>query len=135
MSQIAQSILKRNPSPLSNAFFSQENINTIQILLKSSINTATNGKYSIENQSEGELVQVMIKNFEGYPGNQITNIPQQLVGLNNNIVNQTLPNILTNINQYLGYLEFASQDFNPIDRPVDTNIKGENPLFNNQIGV
>jgi hypothetical protein len=56
-------------------------------------------------------------------------IEEQVEELNILVLNECIPNIISNIQQHLYYLKDASEMYTPIDRPANVNIKGESRTY------
>lgn len=121
--QAVKSILTQN-DPLFMAFFSEQNINTIQKNLKQKVYQESDGRHKIGNQSVEQLQIIMHSIYLQYGKFQNTNIQEQVNELNELIYNYAVPNILTNIEQYLGYKRDVSTIPVPLERPVNLNEAG-----------
>ena len=116
-------------SPLSEAFFSDQNINVIQQKLKKIVYDASDGKFTIPDQPVDELKQIMIKNITGYGGYPDTYIKEQIAQLNESVIWSIKPSLLSNIQQYILYIRDASSLVTPPDLPEDTSITGTQTLY------
>lgn len=121
--QAVKSILTQN-DPLFMAFFSEQNINTIQKKLKQKVYQESDGRHTIGNQSVEQLQIIMHSIYLQYGKFQNTNIQEQVTELNELIYNYAVPNILTNIEQYLGYKRDVSTISVPLEHPVNLNEAG-----------
>lgn len=114
-------------SLLSHLFFSRKNIEEIQKLLRYNVYVNTKQKYIIDSQDETELLIIMrAKYLEfGRVYNKDANqIKSELKRLNIITVNEILPDIITSLEQYAGYIRDSSKPYSLIDRPVNPSIKG-----------
>ena len=128
---IQKSLLKGvyQPTPLGELFFSQENINRIQKMIKYEVFVRTNGKYKLEvEQNESDLLVVMRDIY-------ITcgkNIPYQLVRqvkeLNHKTVEKIIPDMISMIKQDDAYIQQLDKPIDPIPLPVCVNSKGRTSL-------
>ena len=113
-------------SDLAKYFFSDCNIEIInkQIVLK--VYNITNKKYFIGFQSKDNLLIVMRYIWIQYSKNLDFKIKEQITELNNMVVEDILPNIITNIEQYYGYLkdyeDRENSKFKVNDLPVSTKM-------------
>ena len=89
---------------LETIFFSNENINIINKQLILIVYKISDKKFKIPEQSKDDLIIIMRYVFIEYARHLPYNISNQIIELNNKVVNEILPNILTNINQKLNYL-------------------------------
>lgn len=126
---------------LTQVFFSQQNIGNIQKLIRFLIHKET--KYVIDNQSIEELLIVMRSVFLQYAKHpalldprQPLNIQQKIKDqttkeagrLNEIVINEIYPTVLTGLKQYLQYLNDASQPYQIMEPPVNDNIRGQREL-------
>lgn len=117
-------------SPFSCLFFSQKNIDEIQRLIRYNVYIYSSKKHIIGNQDHTELLIVMRSQYLQY-----ANIPSdpkdyknEIEKINGLVVTAILPNIISNIEQYIGYLKDSTTNYIPIDRGVNTSITGEKTL-------
>jgi hypothetical protein len=121
----------------SSVFFSSQNVENLQKLIRFAVYKETNE--IIDNQSENELLIIMRSIFLTYPNfppefkrgmslerlNHIKSEYQKEVNrLNEIIVNETVPDIVSQIKQYKDYLRDSSR-VSYIETPKDTSIKGQ----------
>lgn len=121
----------------SSVFFSKKNVQNLQNLIKFAVFKQTNE--IIDNQSENELLIVMRSIFLSYPNfppefkkgmskEQIEFIKlehqKEINRLNEIIVNETVPDIISQIKQYKDYIR-DSNKVSYIETPKDTSIKGQ----------
>lgn len=121
----------------SSAFFSKENVQNVQNLIRYSVFKLTNE--TIDLQSENELLIVMRSVFLSYPNfppefkrgmtkEQIEMVKseykKEINRLNEIVVNETVPDIVSQIKQYKDYLKDSST-ISYIETPKDTSIKGQ----------
>lgn len=115
-------------TPIANIFFSTHNVETIQYDL---IDTLKTHGYIIGPQSYLELLRIMETVFT-LNANEITKNPlDDIKRLNQIVVNNATPKILTEIQQYLWHKVQIDNDFHPnyvLDNPINTNTKNMNPL-------
>jgi hypothetical protein len=118
-------------------FFSQENVDNIQKLLRMLVYKEM-GKI-IDNQSPTDLLIVMRSMFLSYSNHPeliepemteekknklLVQYQNEVARLNELVVNYTVPQICSQLQQYLQYLEDASSPVRPMDKPVSTNVAG-----------
>lgn len=111
-------------SPIYNIFFSENNINLLQKLLIYQVWIQSNKRYIIAKQSYNELKIIMRSIFLQYSKNQNINLKYQLKKLNEKVLNYSIKNVLTNIEQYLGFKNHISNLPKPIKRPIYTSSQG-----------
>lgn len=120
---------------LSKSFFSKTNVQLLQMMIKQEVfqrcerdNEAvlTNHKpIHIGNQDETELQVIMRSIYLQYGKNSPVNIECQVNDLNKLVVNECVPDIITNLKQYLGYISDIQRLPNPMDHPSYVSSKGE----------
>lgn len=122
-------------TPLSNAYFSRTNMDIMQQLIKQAVYQKcqmdndpilTNHKpIHIANQDETNLKVIMRSIYLQYAKNAPTDIDGQIKQLNNLVLNECVPDIITNLKQYLGYVADIQRLPNPLDHPSYISSKGE----------
>lgn len=106
-------------------FFSNENINKIQQSLIASIFNKSKGKYKIGKQDEEQLKIIMRSIYLQNSKNLPYDIEGQVETLNNLVLEYSISNVYTEIQQYIGYLRDSSTLPLPNERPMNVEIKGE----------
>lgn len=110
-----------NTSELENNFFSNDNIDIINNKLIITVFKLTKGKFKISKQSPETLLIVMryvfLYNAKFLP----YNIEGQIKELNCIVLKEILPNLITNITQKEGYLNYINKRPPLLDLPVSTN--------------
>jgi hypothetical protein len=113
----------------SRLFFSQENINRIQKKIKVTVYERSQGKFKLEeDQDESDLVIVMRAVYLENCKNLLNQTVRQVKLLNDSTVKYLLPDLLTNIKQYYGYIRDISQPLTPMMRPMGTTNAGRRTL-------
>lgn len=116
--------LRVQRTPLNMAFFSRANVDRIQADIRCVIRRKLG--YGISRQSDDQLLIVMRAVYM-QDGDQSPPDPRaELERLNGIVVAQCAPIIASNIKQFLGYLEDASRIPAPLERGINTSIKGSN---------
>lgn len=125
-------------TPLTRLFFSDTNIRNIQNLIR--LNVYKQNKYVIDDQSNNELMTVMRSIFieysahpplinENMPENELKLLlekyTKEVDRLNQIIVQEIVPKIVSQIQQYLDYLRDASQQPYYMDKPKNESVKGQ----------
>jgi hypothetical protein len=121
--------LHREGNELEQTFFSLENQNNIQRMIQREVVIRSGGTYKIGDQNEIHLQAVMRYVFLNNARNLSDYIDDQVNELNVLVLNECIPNIISNIQQHLHYLKDASEMYTPIDRPSNVNIKGERNTY------
>ena len=116
------STLRELPSPLSQAFFSDANIDTVQAELVAQV--ARRMQHKITAQKRGEVVNVMIFVYTNNDTNQYMNVPQQVANLNDRATRHLLELTMTGIKQYLTNLRDSYSVPQPLQLPQATSVAG-----------
>lgn len=114
-------------SHFSRLFFSDQNITELQKLIKYNVWIESDKMYKIDNQDENELKIVMRAVYlmyqKGIP-TESCRITSGIKRLNTLVINQILPDLLSNITQYIGYIKDASTPLQPLPPPVNMDRTG-----------
>ena len=114
-----------NDNLLSTAFFSSENIRIIQNAIKKGVYTASNGNFVISDQDEDTLKIIMRSIFLQNSRNNDSNIKQQIIDLNKQVVNYSVPQIYGEAEGYVRYKHDVSTLATPMERPLSTYHNNE----------
>ena len=106
---------------LSNAFFSEENIQIIQNGIRAGVYHRSNGQYFIGPQDCDSLKIVMRSVFLQYSANQPNNITQQIAQLNKIVLEYCIQQVYSEAQGYMKYINDASTLVVPISHPVMAN--------------
>jgi hypothetical protein len=115
-------------SILSKVFFHPKNVDLIQKQIILDVFRRTNGEYWIERQNETDLQIVMRSIFIQHARHVPDHIKEQIKELNNLVVDEVVPGIVTQILSYFGYLRDAFNQPVPIDRPLNVSSAGTKSL-------
>ena len=111
-----------NSDQLMNIFFSDENINVIQLEIIKEVKMNT--RVQISRQSTTELVNFMHKAYkleaEGHCG--ANNLQSDIIRLNKVVVSDCVPNIIEGLRSYIEYRKFIEVIPAPLERGISTNI-------------
>ena len=120
-----QCVTFRNPTEglwtsnsLSNAFFSQENIQIIQNGIRAGIYYKSNGQYVIGPQDCDSLKIVMRSVFLQHSANQLNNISQQIEELNKIVLDYCIQQVYSEAQGYMKYIDDVSTLVVPIAHQV-----------------
>lgn len=117
-------------SPFSYLFFSSDNIEEVQRLIRYNVYLHTEKKHIIGKQDETELLIIMRGVYLQYgrvPASQ-KDYKAALQKLNRDVVTQLLPDLVSNVKQYIGYIRDSTQNHIPLARGTNPSNKGENTL-------
>lgn len=119
-------------------FFSKKNIDNIQDILKFVVHRETS--YIIDNQSVNELLIIMRALFLEYSlhpkliteemsekerSELLKKYTAEVARLNMIVINQVVPKIISQIQQYVDYLRDASEQPYYMDKPKNDSVKGQ----------
>lgn len=108
-------------SEVSRFFFSAKNINHLNKLISKKVYLLSKKKYIIGKQNEKELVTIMRNIYLEHGLNQNENVMQQVADLNFRVLTFAVPNVLNNIQSYLGYMKDHSGNPIPaLEQPVNS---------------
>ena len=123
-----QCVTFRNPTEglwtdtyLSQAFFSQQNIQILQNGIRAGVYQKSNGQYTIAPQDCDSLKIVMRSVYLQNAANQPNNITQQVAELNKIVLNYCIQQVYSEAQGYLKYIDDASTLVVPIAHPVMAN--------------
>jgi hypothetical protein len=120
----------RNPTgglwidtPLSNAYFSEQNMIIIQNGIRAGVYEMSNSQYLIGYQDCDYLKIVMRSIFLQYCSNKPTQITEQIAALNQMVLNYCIAQVYSEAQGYLKYLDDVSTLAMPIAHPILANNK------------
>jgi hypothetical protein len=114
---------------LTNTFFSSENMQRIQKKIKQEIKERTNGQFKVEvDQDENTLLLAMRNIFLEESRFLPTRIIHQVKELNQKVVDSIVPDMITEIKQYYGYLRDVNEPLRPMNRPINVSSAGRRAL-------
>ena len=123
-----QCVTLRNPTeglwsstPLSQAFFSQQNIQMLQNGIRAGVYKYSNGQYIIAPQDCDSLKIIMRSVFLQHSANQLENYQNQISNLNQIVLNYCIQQVYSEAQGYMKYIDDVSTLVIPIAPPVMTN--------------
>lgn len=108
-------------TPLSQAYFSQENIQIIQNGIRAGVYHKSNGQYTIGPQDCDSLKIIMRSVFLQYSANQPLNFSEQINELNKIVLNYCIQQVYSEAQGYMKYIDDASTLVVPIAHPVQAS--------------
>jgi hypothetical protein len=108
-------------SPLSDSYFSKQNIQNIQNGIKQGVYNKSQRRIAVDDQPEDQIVTVMRSMYLQYSKNLDTNIQEQVNDLNSRVLNFCVNNVFNEAVAYLKYREDASTMHIPIMHPIYSN--------------
>lgn len=128
---LAHTALKgiQTESELSKLYFSDSNIKRVQRMIRKEIPKRMGGDFRIDvDQDQLDLFIAMraiyMENARFLPGS----IVRQVKRLNQKLVDEITPGIITNIRQDYGYQKEINKPLSPIARPMNVNNAGRREL-------
>ena len=118
-------------SILSQAFFSNRNIQIVQNAIRYQVWIQSNKKHQISNQSETEVQIVMRSIYLQYARNSDVDIQLQINVLNKHVLDYCVDNVYVNLLQYVKYIDDITKEQTVIDRPQNVDVKGNKTLMPN----
>tara|TARA_B100000073_G_C23743403_1_gene574413 strand:+ start:4104 stop:4496 length:393 start_codon:yes stop_codon:yes gene_type:complete len=118
-------------TPLSRAFFSRQNIDALQTNIRYNVWLSSGKKHVISKQNDSELVVIMRSVFLQNSKNREANILSQVKDLNKIVLDYTVKQVLTQVNQYINYKKDISNPIQIMDHSVNTSIRGSRQLEQN----
>ena len=126
-------------TPLSVIYFSKNNLDKIQQEIKLRVYQITkedndplyiksnnNNGIQLGRQDDTELQIIMRSIYLQFAKNMNSDINQQVRDLNELVIKECIPTIITNIKQHLLYIKDIQQYPLPMDMSVNTSSKGDN---------
>jgi hypothetical protein len=109
----------RGDNGLSVIFFSPDNMKRIQKMIKKEVYNRTKGQFRLDaDQDEADLLLVMRYTYLEH-GRYLSNaIIRQVKILNNQVIQQAVPDIVSNLKQHYAYIKEINSPIKPIDRPI-----------------
>ena len=111
---------------LSKLFFSQTNIDYLQDKMIEDI-FRLSGK-NISKQSDEQLIIVMRSIYFQHGRNMMCKLQEQIEQLNEKVLEYCVPNIHSNLKQYVGYIKEITSKRELMEKPQNVGIKGFNQL-------
>ncbi len=114
---------------LSDMFYSSENMTRIQKKIRMEVYNRTRGQFKLDDdQDESDLLVVMRAVFLEHARFLPFKIVHQIKELNKRVVEYIVPEMITEIKQFYGYLKEINEPLKPIDRPINVNNAGRKTL-------
>jgi len=113
---------------LSKLFFSENNIDLIQLELKKTVYEKTDKKYLIDRQSDTELLIVMRSIFLQNSKNLDYDLKNQILQLNKLVLNYCVDNVISGILAHVGYIKDIEKPYALMEHPKNVNSAGTKTL-------
>ena len=126
MSRAMLRSLQQQPSALSSAFFSPQNVDSLQRQLQDVVYRRT--RHRIDRQSDEQLLVLMRAVFLEIARHTTQHVPAEVRVLNDEVLARAVPVVGAGLAQFLGYLHDASTLPPPLPHATPTSIKGSKTL-------
>jgi len=110
------------PTPLSDAFFSEFNRETIHSDIIQSIQSKTGD--TIDKQNDADLQALMKRAYTNLMADPYVDVRGQVANMNKRVVQEATRTISTGVLQQLMYIKDISQNPVPLPAPVSTSTYG-----------
>lgn len=118
-------------NPLSEAYFSEQNLQLLQDQIRYAVYKESKGKHIIGPQSEKELNilrrSIYLQHGEYLP-HEVMPIKEQIRKLNSIVVSYAVGRILNEIKQYVHYVYDLENMYTPIEHPMNVSSAGSRTL-------
>lgn len=116
-------------SDLSKLYFSDRNVKRIQRMIRKAVYKRTGGQFRLEiDQDNKDILIVMRAIYMEHARFMPNQIVRQVKRLNEKVISEIIPGIITNLRQYYGYLKEINKPLTPIPRPLNVNNAGRRTL-------
>jgi hypothetical protein len=116
-------------TPLSVAFFSDQNVAAIQKGIQEGVYRMSNGQFRVGMNSDEQLRTIMHHIYIANSRHATDNIARQLEGLNNLVLRQTIREVYGEADGYIKFRRDASNIAIPLAPPVMTKSNDKQLLF------
>lgn len=126
---LAGKLSRSSTSELMKEFFSDVNIKRLQKMIRNEVHERSFGRFKLSvDQDKQDLLVAMERIYNAHGRNLPTQIIRQTKILNKKLIDDIVPEILTTIKQYYGYIKDISTPIEPIARPMNVNNAGRQEL-------
>jgi len=120
---------EHSQEPVGQLFFSEKNIKRLQKAIKTEIYNQSNHRYVLDEEQDTDDLLVNMRGVYMMNGKFLkTNIVHQVKELNKKLVSYVVPDMISEIKQYYGYLKDINEPLKPIDRPMNVSNAGRRTL-------
>jgi hypothetical protein len=113
---------RHSDTPLNNLFFSEGNIDSLQLKIQAAVQNMVGG--SIDRQSDSDLILIMRSYYLQYARNEPNNLAAELADLNDRVVAFASNRISVEVEAYRYYRKDIMDFPAPIANPVDVKVFG-----------
>lgn len=126
---LAGKMSRTQPSEVMIEFFSESNIKRIQKKIRRDIYERSGRKFVMEVDQDRQKLQAAMEDiYSNYSKDLPGGVKRQTKRLNQQLIDNLVPNMLTAIKQYYGYMKDISNPIEPIARPMNVNNAGRQTL-------
>lgn len=116
-------------NPIADGFFTASNVNRIQAAIRKEVFARSGSKkYQIDNQDVDEIKMIMRGIYLQYAKNNTFNVQGQIEELNKMVIEWCVPRILSEVDQYMYYLNDISHMPIPLSQPLSMSSAGTRSL-------
>lgn len=126
-------MFKQESNPLYRAFFSEENADTIQNMIRNEVRKRTG--VTIRRQNPMDLFAIMGSVYSVNITNPYSNIGDQVSWMNGIVASKCIEQVITGMASYQMYMADISSRPTPNDLPQNTSSYGKKLSKSNQIGI
>lgn len=122
---------------VSKYFFSRKNIDLLHAAITFNVNKKLEldgVDYKVGKQNEDHLHVVMRSTYLQESINLPCGLAEQIRKLNGKVLDYIIPNIITNVKQYVGYIKDISNPVPTMDRPIDASSRSNNTELQPDVG-
>lgn len=114
--------MKQVATPLNKTFFSQQNLESIQNMIRSTFQKESGLR--LDRQNESDIIVLMRKVFIDKGNFPYDNVCGQVRVMNEAVTQEALRQIRTNVSQYMTYVRDMDKPIMPPATPLNTSIYG-----------
>lgn len=119
----------QSESELSKLFFSDDNMKRLQKMIRQEVFTRTKGEFRLDvDQEQMDLFLVMRAVYAEHARFLENQVVRQVKRLNQKVVSDVVPGIITSAKQDYGYLKEINKPLTPIPRPISVGHGGRRTL-------
>ena len=125
--------MRQQPTPLSNTFFSPQNMRSIQDTMRRQVKSETG--YAVDYQNNDDLATIMRYIYITNSCDPYADVQKQLSLMNARTVTEIVRQVKTGLAQQGAYLRDISRKPEPNALPVSTSTYGNKMGYNDKIGL
>lgn len=111
-------------TPLNTVFFSQDNIEKLQVDIAGQVYAMSGNKYRIDRQSDDDLKLIMRSYYLMFSKNNPHTVAAELEDLNRRVIGYAAGKIYSEVDFHMFYLKDLEQFAAPIANPTNTQVFG-----------